>query len=286
MKKYILLFITTLVLLIVLIVGIKETNDHNKVMVEFINKRNQVCEQNNGTYINSAGIDVCKSFDGQTEYKVEVKDYITDVDAFSSSLVVDSDTQDELESDIGLPIFEIGKFIMYVLISVESIWFVKDFLSKAKVTKKNIKEIKDKCILVSLIPTIPLMVYGVIKGISPLLFGRDALILNMSSYKFIANYSLTYVLLAIITGLIGLVVSTRNTKWHVNISLIVSLMIVYHVCIIIATLLINSVFVMNYEGLFVIGALYTCTAQTLLYLLTAVAGLLLYKFLPSNIKSK
>jgi hypothetical protein len=130
------------------------------------------------------------------------------------------------------------------------------------------------------------MVYGLIKGISPLLFGRDVLILNMSSYKFIANYSLTYVLLAIITGLIGLVVSTRNTKWHVNISLIVSLMIVYHVCIIIATSLINSMFVMNYEGLYVIGALYTCTAQTLLYLLTAVVGLLLYKFLPSNIKSK
>ena len=280
MKKYILFCLTTIVLIASLVIGVKNTNDYYHVMEDYNKKGNEVCA-NNGSYINSAGVDLCESFDTTKEYKVEVKEYVTDVDMYSKTFILNQENIEESSLDVMVQVCTILGEVLLVIISIESVFFVKDYKAKTKITKNNKDDIKSKCVLVALIPTIPLMLYGIAKGISPLLFVKNGLVLNIGATKFIINYCLSYVLLAVITGLIGLVVSTRNKKTVFNSLLIVLVMLVYKFGIYVATLLINSMFVVNYENLVIVGALNTCTLQTLLLLFTVVVGLVLYKVLPT-----
>nr|MCR5482816.1 hypothetical protein [Bacilli bacterium] len=94
------------------------------------------------------------------------------------------------------------------------------------------------------------------------------------------------ILISVITSLIGLVLSKRNYNTIKNVMGIIILLVLVELSIFAATKVINTVFVVYYEGLETFWYETACTLQVLLLAFIVGVGLILYKLVPSLKESK
>ena len=278
MKKYILLIIISIVLLIPLGLGVRNTkNDFKNHESAFLNSRTK-CVAVNGTYVDDYDKSFCEEVLAKEKYTESIGSYYS---LYEGN--VDS-TENYGGFIIGSTIFI--KFILFILIGLDSVWFVSDYLKSKKITKKNNDELRKKAIGVSLIAAIPYTIYTILKVLSPFVVVKDYLVFEKGEIKTTICYLLAGILISVITSLIGLVLSKRNYNTIKNLMGIILLLVLVELSIFAATEVINSIFVVYYEGLETFWFNTACTLQVLLLVFTITVGLILYKFVPSLKESK
>ena len=275
MKKYILLFIISIVLAFTLGVGVNNTKNAFENYEESFNKTKENCFSKNGVYDNDDIKRLCEGYISKEKF----------TGYFGTYYVVYEDHIDSI-IDTSFGLTSIIKYVLFILIGLDSVWFVNDYLKNKKITKKNNDELRKKAIGVSLIAAIPFSVYSVLKVLSPIVVVKDYLVFEKGDIKTIICYLLAGILISVITSLIGLVLSKRNYNTIKNLMGIILLLVLVELSIFAATEVINSVFVVYYEGLETFWYETACTLQVLLLVLTIIVGLILYKFIPSVKESK
>ncbi len=278
MKKYILMSIISIVLIVTLGVGIKNTKSDFKNHEETFNNERSKCVELNETYNDNFSKSYCDEFLKEEKFTDNIGSYY---DLYEGNV-------DSLENFGGFSsaTTSIIKYILFILIGLDSVWFVNDYLKGKKITKKNNDEFRKKAIGVSLIAAIPFSVYSILKVLSPFVVVKDSLLIGKGEIKTTLCYLLAGILISVITSLIGLVLSKRNYNTIKNLMGIIILLVLVELSIFAATELINSVFVVYYEGLETFWYETACTLQVLLLVLTIIVGLILYKFMPGVKESK
>lgn len=275
MKKYILLFIISIVLAFTLGVGVNHARNAFEVYKEGFYKTRTYCVNLNGNYENDSIKTSCEDFIKKVEYKGSIGLYYINYEDHVDNI---------LDENCGY--VSIFKYVLFILIGLDSIWFVNDYLKGKKITKKNNDELRKKAIGVSLISSIPFITYSVLKVLSPFVVAKDYIVFEKGDIKTTLCYLLAGILFSVITSLIGLVLSKRNYNTIKNLMGIILLLVLVELSIFAATELINSIFVVYYEGLETFWYETACTLQVLLLVLTIIVGLILYKFIPSVKESK
>ena len=271
MKKYILLFIISIVLAFTLGVGVNHSRNAFEAYEESFYKTRTNCVDLNGIYENDSIKIFCENYIKKVEYKDSIGLYYINY-------------EDRVENIIDYT--SIFKYVLFILIGLDSIWFVNDFFKGKKMTKKNKDELRKKAIGVSLIPSIPFIIYSLLKVLSPFVVVKDYLVFEKGEIKTTICYLLAGILISLIVSLIGLVLSKRNYNTIKNLMGIILLLVLVELSIFAATEFINTVFVVYYEGLETFCFETACTLQVLLLAFTVGVGLILYKFVPSLKESK
>ena len=274
MKKFILLIIISIVLIFTLGVGVKNTKSAFKSYEESFYKIRTNCIDKNGIYENDAMKKLCDNLVSKDKYTDDIGAYFVNY-------------EDSIQTISRIDNYDIGlKYLLFILIGLDSVWFVNDFLKSKKINKKNNDELRKRAIFVSLIPSIPFIVYSILKVLSPFVVIKDYLLIEKSDIKTIICYLLAGILISVIISIIGLVLSKRKYNTIKNLIGIIIMIVLIKLSIFAATKLINSVFVVYYEGLELFHYESACVLQVLLLVFTIIVGLLLYKFVPSLKESK
>ena len=271
MKKYYLLIIISVILAFTLGVGVNHSKNSFETYKTGFDEMRTKCVEFKGSYENDDVKKTCEKYIGKEEFKGSIGLYYINY-------------EDRVENIIDYT--SIFKYVLFILIGLDSIWFVNDFFKGKKMTKKNNDELRKKAIGVSLISSIPFITYSVLKVLSPLFVVKDFIVIEKGDIKTTICYLLAGILISVITSLIGLVLSKRNYNTIKNLMGIILLLVLVELSIFAATEVINSVFVVYYEGLETFWYETACTLQVLLLVLTIIVGLILYKFIPSVKESK
>lgn len=275
MKKYILLFIISIVLAFTLGVGVNHSRNAFEAYEESFYKTRTNCVDLNGIYENDSIKIFCENYIKKVEYKDSIGLYYINYEDRVDNIM-----------DESFGYTSIFKYVLFILIGLDSIWFVNDFFKGKKMTKKNKDELRKKAIGVSLIPSIPFIIYSLLKVLSPFVVVKDYLVFEKGEIKTTICYLLAGILISLIVSLIGLVLSKRNYNTIKNLMGIILLLVLVELSIFAATEFINTVFVVYYEGLETFCFETACTLQVLLLAFTVGVGLILYKFVPSLKESK
>ena len=234
MKKYYLLIIMSIVLIFALGVEIKNTKNTFKTYEDSFYKTKENCVSKNGLYDSDDIKRVCEGYISKEKFTANVGLYYVVY-------------EDGINTTFGLGYdVSIVKFILLVLIGLDSIWFVNDFLKDKKITKKNTDELRKKAIGVSLIPSLSFGVYSVLKVFSPIFVVKDYILIEKGDIKTIICYLLAGILVSVIASLIGLVLSKRNYNIIKNLIGMIIMLAFVGLSIFAATNLINSIFVVYY----------------------------------------
>ena len=265
MKKYILLFIISIVLAFTLGVGFNNARKSIEVYEEGFYKSRTSCVNLNGNYENDNIKTLCEDLIKKEGYKDSIGLYYINYE----------DSIDYMLDDYYY--ISIFKYVLFILIGLDSVWFVNDYLKGKKMTKKNNDELRKKAIGVSLISSIPFITYSLLKVLSPFVVAKDYIVFEKGDIKATICYLLAGILISVITSLIGLVLSKRNYNTIKNLMGIILLLVLVELFIFAATEVINTVFVVYYEGLETFCFETACTLQVLLLAFTVGVGLILNK---------
>ena len=217
MKKYILLGVMSVILLGTLIFGGVRIKQELRAADENYALAKQNCEKNKELQEKEEMYkEMCTELTETGVIKEDVETYYNDFDsliAMPFDPIGEKLTFDESGNYFGgeLILNILADLLMFVA-SICSILFVKDYLEKKKITKKNSKEVKANCVKIALISAIPFVLYAIGTTVLPFIVANKYISVSGDTVYTMVLHIVAYTLFAVVASFIGLISAFYGDK--------------------------------------------------------------------------
>lgn len=252
MKKYILFILICLSFCFSFFLGTNNAKSEYTNHLEAFSKIRENCVKKNGVYDNDMMKNYCENVLKSEKYTLTYEFYLNTYNHGLEQAIDSSYDDNEDDYSSALIIISAIIFILLCLVSLDAFWFTKDYLNKQKITNKNNKEIIKNAICISLVPSIPVVLYALAKAISPFFIVKD-LIFSGIDKVILCLLIITISLYAFISSLIGLLANKYTDKKLKSIGMIILVSIVVNIIISMIvyaiSMILNDQFVYQVRGI-------------------------------------
>lgn len=223
MKKYVILILMSIALLFVFVNGIGETKETIKYQNDITAEIKEKCLSKNGVYDTPEMEAYCYKTIKEDKYTIDLISYMStynnELESVIDDIYSEKDEDNEVITSYGPTVFAILLLILMCLMALDSVFFVKDYMNKQK--KSNKMDNTKKCICISMIPTIPVLLYAIAKLVSPFIIINNILVVTGNDVLYIFNYCASLIATLFIVSIVGLIAYKCSDKLLKSIILII-----------------------------------------------------------------